>query len=72
MQSKYYHGAFQKLIEYEKGKFLANQEEYVLDTKKKCPHKQAKIQNGCLVCTCGARWQGPTDGLIEIQQLLSK
>lgn len=26
---------------------------------KKCPHKQAKLNNGELRCPCGAAWVGP-------------
>lgn len=35
---------------------------------KRCSHKNVKFDNGKLLCTCGAGWQGPK--IAELYELL--
>jgi len=36
----------------------------------KCPHKNTKIVDGKLSCTCGAAWSDNTSNLVLLQKLL--
>lgn len=37
-----------------------------------CKHKDTKIKEGRLRCSCGCAWSAPIDKLIELQNLLSR
>lgn len=39
-------------------------------TNTRCSHSSVKIQDGVLVCTCGAGWSGPN--ILELYRLLTR
>lgn len=38
----------------------------------KCPHKQTKLTDRGLKCSCGASWYGPRQQMEQLQILLQK
>lgn len=52
-------------------KYEAKQESATVDFPK-CTHKNTKIENGSLKCTCGVRYYGSLPQLLELQKHLSR
>jgi hypothetical protein len=69
MKSKHYFEEFKKDIKEDHEKFETHLESHEVSTDR-CKHKDAKIVDGVLRCTCGAAWGGPE--IETLYKLLTK